>query len=91
MKAKETLICHARRDHNGAVRHFLTSGDMTEYGYIKLGPVEVEYEVPETDMVAAEIAGLEVIKAKVVEETQRKLGAIEDQLSKLRCLTYEGA
>lgn len=85
---KMTMSCHGQRDHSGEVRYSLMGCNMSEYGYTFLGEVEVEFEVPATDMTAAEIASLEALKAKVVEETRSKLNAIDERLGKLRCLTH---
>lgn len=57
--------------------------------YILLGTVEQELEIPDIDLVAAQIDGLE--KAVQVEraESQSRVNILLDRISKLKCLTHD--
>ena len=68
----------------------LFSCDMSEIGYVCLGPVTVTFDVPQVDVVAAQINGLEKVKAAIVEEYEHKLHKISEEIQNLRALTYSG-
>lgn len=57
--------------------------------YILLGTVEQELEIPDIDLVAAQIDGLE--KAVQVEraESQSRVNILLDRISKLKCITHD--
>lgn len=65
--------------------------DMSDAGYIVLGPVTVTFDVPQVDVVASQISSLEKVKAKVVEEYETKLTQLNEQIQNLRALTYVNA
>ena len=65
--------------------------DMSDHGYTLLGPVEVTFDVPQVDVVAAQINSLEKVKAKTVSEYEHRLARINDKIQELRCLTQETA
>lgn len=89
MLIKQTVFISAKRSWNNEFEFSLFNGDMTQYGYINLGPIEVEFEVPDNfDMNAKEIEVLELAKVKAAGEYHSTIRRIEDQISKLRCLTY---
>lgn len=66
--------------------------DMSEYGYVCLGEVDVEFEInppSSADLVAKEIEGLERQKDGLLAETNRKVQAIQDKINSLLCLEYK--
>ena len=67
----------------------LFSCDMSEYGNVLLGPVEITFDVPQVDVVAAQLGALEKSKAAVVQEYETKLHQIDEQIQNLRALSYQ--
>lgn len=64
--------------------------DMSEHGYVCLGPVTITFDVPQIDVVAAQIGTLEKVKAEVVQEYEAKLRQIDENIQNLRALSYDG-
>lgn len=62
--------------------------DMSEYGHILLGPVTVTFDVPQIDIVAAQLNSLEKAKAEVVKEYEIKLHDLDEKIQNLRALSY---
>lgn len=83
------MLAHASKYSNEEITLF--GCDMSEYGHVCLGPVTVTFDVPQIDVVAAQINGLETVKAKLVEEYEAKLHQIDEQIQNLRALTYSPA
>lgn len=69
----------------------LFSIDISGHGYICIGPVTVTFDVPQVDVVAAQITSLETTKAAMVEEYETKLHRINEEIQNLRALTYSPA
>lgn len=57
--------------------------DMSEHGHICLGPVEVTFNAPEADPVAAEVASIDKAMQSVRAELQGKLNALQDRRDSL--------
>lgn len=75
--------------HSDRIQLFMC--DMSDHGYVCLGPVNVTFDVPQVDIVAAQIDSLEKVKTKLVEEYESKLYRINEQIQNLRALSYSAA
>ena len=81
--ATVTMLAHAT-PYDGVQ---LYGFDMSACGYVNLGPVEITFDVPQVDVVAAQISGLEKTKADIVKEYEIKLREINEQIQNLRALS----
>jgi len=89
MLIEQTMYICAKRNFTDKFDYTLFSGAMADYGYIDLGTIDVEFEVPDVaDMTEREIEVLELAKLKVRGECERQINYFNDAISKLRCLTY---
>ena len=68
----------------------LFSVDMSENGYICLGPVEVTFTAPTTDPVNAELASIDKAMQSVRAELQGKLSALQERRDNLLALPSRG-
>jgi hypothetical protein len=90
MKHTAKMYVQGKRDYTNKMEYHLHSGDMTDYGYVTVGTIEVEFEVPDDfNPVQAEIEMLKHAKAKVESEAMSKMRLIEDQIRNLQCLEYK--
>ena len=79
-------------DANGdTVSYSLCTSEMPQYGYFTAGQIEVEWEAPTEDTTQIEIENLKAMKAAFIKESTARLEKIDDQIAKLKCLTYEPA
>ncbi|HEY9279509.1 MAG TPA: hypothetical protein VIP51_05485 [Eoetvoesiella sp.] len=61
--------------------------DMSEYGYVLIGPVEFEYTMPANfNAVAAQLAALDKKLTSIHREYARQIAHIEDKKAKLLCI-----
>lgn len=89
MKHTQTLFIQGRRDYKDEMQYILLNVDMSQFGYIQVGTLDVEFEVPDDfNPTQAEIEVLEKEKQRLRAELSVKLMNIDDQISKLQCLTY---
>ena len=66
--------------------------DMSKYGYIAVGPVEFEYELPAGfNPIAAQVDALEKQRETLRKEFNARINQINDQISKLQCLEFSPA
>lgn len=63
--------------------------DMSEYGYICLGSVEVTFTAPETDPVTAELESIDKAMQSVRAELQGKLNALQERRDSLLAITHQ--
>lgn len=80
------------KDKYGGKLYFSRS-DMSEYGDLLVGPytLEFEYELPEGwDPTAAQVAALNKQKDALTAEFHRRVAQINDQISKLQALPFNG-
>ena len=82
------LHIHAQEGYDGTPRIKLFDGDRSEYGYIYLGETTITLDIPQIDIVAAQIALIEKVKAEVVKEYETKLHDLDEKLQNLRALGY---
>lgn len=68
----------------------LFSVDMSEHGYVCLGPVEVTFTPPAADPVAAELASIDKAMQSVRAELQGKLNALQERRDNLLALPSRG-
>lgn len=57
--------------------------------HILLGTVEQEFEIPDIDLVAAQIDGLEKAVQAERAESQSRVNILLDRISKLKCITHD--
>ena len=89
MKHTAKMLVQGKRDYNNVMQYFLHSSDMTEYGYVTVGTMDVEFEVPDDfNPVQAEIEMLKTVKAKIESDAMVKTHHIEEQIRNLQCLEY---
>jgi hypothetical protein len=89
MKTKIKTILH--QDFHGA-GFLLFAVDMSQYGYVVVGPVEVECEVPDDfNPTAAKISTLEKKLDAMSDEYQRNCASIRGQISDLQCIEHSPA
>lgn len=63
--------------------------DMSEHGYLMIGPHEFDYEIPETfNPVAAEVESLNKKLAAVNKDHSNAVKAIKDRIANLLCIEY---
>jgi GH35 family endo-1,4-beta-xylanase len=66
--------------------------DMSEYGYVRVGNVDVTCDVPDNfDPREPQIAMLEQKKEQLTNEFHAEVTRIETEISKLKAIEYTGA
>lgn len=90
MKVKQTMLVHKHIEEWMGKEPMLFMTDMSEHGYVLLGEVEVEYEVPDIDIRAAQVEALDKQITKTRAEFERKLMALTEQKNNLLALGVEG-
>ena len=89
MKHTQTMYIQCQRDYKGEMQYTLCGADLSDYGYVQVGTIDVEFEVPDDfNPTQAEIEVLEKEKKRLRAELSVKLMNIDEQISKLQCLTY---
>jgi len=68
---------------------YVSTSDMSEYGYILLGTDTVTITIPDVDIVQAEIDMLNRQTVKVREEFGRQLAILDRRISELTALEYK--
>jgi len=68
---------------------FVSTSDMSEYGYILLGTDTAIITIPDVDIVQAEIDMLNRQTARVREEFGRQLAILDRRISELTALEYK--
>lgn len=84
-----TMYAHVASEWED-VPYKLHPWDMSEYGDICLGPVEVTFTAPETDPVNAELASIDKAMQSVRAELQGKLSALQGRRDDLLALPSRG-
>lgn len=87
---KTTLYILGMR-YGDAVSYSLCTSEMPQYGYFTAKTFDVEWEEPAEDTTQIEIANLKAMKAAFIKESTSRLEEIDEQIAKLKCLTYEPA
>lgn len=91
MTNQVTMTVYAHKaDEWEDVPYKLHQWDMTEQGYVCLGPVEVTFTPPTTDPVDAELASIDKAMTKVRAELQGKLNALQERRDNLLALPSRG-
>ena len=90
MSKQVTMTMYAHADRYGDDPFNLFSTDMSEHGFVCLGPVEVTFTPPTTDTVDAELASIDKAMAKVRAEMQGKLNALQERRDNLLALPSRG-
>lgn len=93
---KQTMYVHASKKYNGTNEFDIDMKvcDMTEYGYILIGTVEVsaDFDLPDDfNFTQAEIDSLKTQKSKIQAEAQMKITQIDEQIQRLQCIEYKDA
>ena len=93
---KETMVVHAKKDYSseGSFKLCLLACDMSEYGYIKIGEVEVsaDYDLPESfNFTQAEIDSLRKEQKRIQAEAQNNITRIEEKIQSLLCIEHKAA
>ena len=91
---KQTMYVHASKKYDGTDEFDIDMKicDMTEYGYILIGTVEVsaDFDIPDDfNFTQAEIDSLKTQKSKIQAEAQIKITQIEEQIQRLQCIEYK--
>jgi|SRR5690554_5694021 len=63
--------------------------DMSEHGYICLGPVEVSFTPPETDPVEVELESIDKAITALRADFQARLEALQERANNLLAITHE--
>lgn len=91
MKIKETMYVHKAKYRTEPV---IQLTDMSEYGYVLLGTVDIEFEFEmpsEAEQVKKEIEMLTAEKNRILAEAHMKTQNIQDQINSLLCLENNSA
>lgn len=90
---KQVMHVHASKDYGkDEVRLSLYLTDMSEYGYICLGKLEVEvpFDLPEDFSFEGEqVKALQKEKKSVQAQCQSRLNQIDEQIARLLCIEYK--
>lgn len=90
MSKQVTMTMYVHVDQYGDDPFSLFSTDMSEYGNVCLGPVEVTFTPPTTDPVNAELASIDKAIQSVRAELQGKLNALQERRDNLLALPSRG-
>ena len=92
---KQNLFVHAEKDHEtGGHELVLHYSDMSQYGYIFIGEVEVsvDYDLPDNfNYTQAEIDVLRKEQKRIHAEAQNKITRIEEKIQSLLCIEHKAA
>lgn len=91
MKVNLTLYVHSSVNSWDENKFCVFSFDATKLntGYLLVGTMEVEYEVPaDWNPTAAEVLALEAEKRRLSDEFNAKVRTINDRLSKLQAIEF---
>ena len=84
-KVTMTMYAHKAGEWDD-VPYKLHPWDMSDNGYVCLGPVEVTFTAPTTDPVDAELASIDKVMQSVRAEFQGKLSSLEQRKQELLAL-----
>ena len=84
--SKVTMTMYAHANQYGDDPFSLFSTDMSDHGFVCLGPVEVTFTPPTTDPMAAELASIDKAMQSVRAELQGKLNALQERRDNLLAL-----
>ena len=92
---KKTMFVHAQKTYGEDVfkLDFLAC-DMSQYGYIFIGEVEVsvDYELPDDfNLTQVEIDSLRKEKKRIQAEAQNSITRIDEQIQSLQCIEHKEA
>ena len=91
MSKQVTMKVYAHKaDEWDDTPYSLFSVDMSEHGYVCLGPVEVTFTPPTTDPVNAELASIDKAMQSVRAELQGKLNALQERRDNLLAIGSDG-
>ena len=85
---KQRLWIKADEDFGGNPRYTLIGSDMTSYGWVMIGHVDVEFEIPIVDLRAQKAKAIQAEMDTVRAEFGRRLTELQAALNK--CLAIEG-
>lgn len=88
--SKVTMTMYAHANRYGEEPFSLYSVDMSEHGYVCLGPVEVTFTPPTADPVDAELASIDKATQSVRAEFQGKLNALQERRDNLLAIGSDG-
>ena len=94
-KIKQTAFVHAEKDYvKGGHNLVLYFSDMSQYGYIFIGEVEVsvDFDLPDNfSFTQAEIDVLRKEQKRIQAEAQNKITRIEEKIQSLLCIEHKAA
>lgn len=91
MTKQVTMTMYAHKADGAVGREYdIYHCDMSEYGYICLGTVEVTFTAPTTDPVAAEVDSIDKAMQSVRAEMQSKLNALQERRDNLLAIGSDG-
>ena len=93
---KSTMFVHAEKAYNGEDEFILSilACDMSKYGYVLLGAVEVsaDFDLPEDfNFTQAEIDSLRKEQKCIQAEAQKNITRIEEKIQSLLCIEHKAA
>lgn len=89
MKHTKEMHIHWKQGFEGEDQFSLFICDMSQYGYVLIGKQEVEFEVPDDfNPVPIQVAMLNAEKKRIANEFDARVRAINEQISKLQCITF---
>ena len=89
MSNQLTITMYAHKADGAVGREYdIYHWDMSEHGYICLGPVEVTFTAPETDPVAAELESIDKAITALRADFQAKLNALEGRADDLLAIAH---
>lgn len=90
MSKQVTMTMYAHVNQYGEEPFSLFLTDMSEYGDVCLGPVEVTFTPPTSYPVGAELASIDKAMQSVRAELQGKLNALQERRDNLLALPSRG-
>lgn len=90
MTKQVTMTMYAHVERYGEEPFYLNQFDMSEYGYVCLGTVEVTFTAPTTDPVAAEVDSIDKAMQSVRAEFQGKLNSLQERRDNLLAIGSDG-
>jgi len=82
-------INYKAKTYNGEPEFYFHMGDMTEYGYTKVMPFSIEFELPDDfDPRTEQVKALQAEKIKLMADFRTRCTEIEREISKLTAIDY---
>ena len=92
---KQNMFVHSEKDYaTGGYKLDLHYGDMSKYGYVCIGEVEVsvDFDLPDNfSFTQAEIDVLRKEQKRIQAEAQNKITRIEEKIQSLLCIEHKAA